>query len=379
MAPDTLHSRWEELVSGRAQGVPAALGRLGLAALSGLYAAGLGANHAIYQSGIKRRSVPALPVISVGNLSLGGTGKTTAAACIAGLLVPRIMPGLVLRGYRRRSASGPILVSDGRDVLAGLDEAGDEALMLARSLPGCAVAVGKRREVTIQLLANETGARVVILDDGFQYFRMSRRVDIVLLDALGGLTGARLFPAGRLREPWANLGRADQIWITHADLAPPEAVDELACRAAKYCPKGLVCVTRHKTGAPRPLVAGGQTPESLEGRKVLAVCGLGNPQAFERGLERLGARVISLNYPDHHAYTAEDWRGISEAVKASGAELVVTTEKDAVKLPAPPGDAPPVAVVGCELEIMQGAAAARQQILSVCEELDGGPDRVGPS
>lgn len=375
MASDRLRSRWEDLITGQAKGPAAAIERLGLGALSGLYGAGLQANHAIYDLGLKSRTVPALPVISVGNLSLGGTGKTTATEYIARLLRDRCMPGIVLRGYRRRSEHGAVLVSDGAQVLAGLEEAGDEALMLAANLPGCAVGVGKRREVTIELLRNSTHARIVILDDGFQYFRMARRLDIVLLDALAERGGTRLFPAGRLREPWRNLARAHQVWITHADMAPPDAVEQLARLAARHCPEGVVCVTRHQTGALRPLTGAGAVPESLEGVQVLAVSGLGNPAAFERSLEQLGAGVTHLRYQDHHAYSDGDWQEIRRAFEASRAELVVTTEKDAVKLPEPPADAPPVAVAGCELAFLHGEDAARQQILNVCEELDGGESR----
>lgn len=378
MASDRMRDRWEGLITGQAKGPMATLGRLGLEALAGLYGAGLQANHAIYNFGLKARTVPALPVISVGNLSLGGTGKTTATAYIARLLSDRCMPGIVLRGYRRRSERGPVLVSDGERVLAPLEEAGDEAIMLARSLPGCAVAVGKRREVTIELLRNSTGVRIVILDDGFQYFRMARRLDIVLLDALAGSGGTRLFPAGRLREPWQNLARAHQIWITHADLAPVETVEKLAQLASRHCPGGLLCVTRHQTGALRPLINGMRVSERLEGLHVLALSGLGNPVSFERGLEELGARVTPLRFADHHAYSERDWHCVRQACEAASADLIVTTEKDAVKLPDPPADSPPVAVLGCELAFMQGEDAARQQISEVCEELDGGENRRDP-
>lgn len=378
MASDRVRDRWEGLITGQATGPAAILERIGLAALSGLYWAGLQANHAIYDHGLKARTIPALPVISVGNLSLGGTGKTTATAYIASLLRDRCMPGIVLRGYRRRSEQGPVLVSDGDRVLAPLAEAGDEALMLAHSLPGCAVAVGKRREVTIELLRNSTQARIVILDDGFQYFRMSRRLDIVLIDALAGPSATRLFPAGRLREPWRNLARAQQVWITHADLAPVEAVERLVQLASRHCPGGLVCVTRHQTGALRLLVSGKSVPAGLNGLHVLALSGIGNPESFERSLEELGARVTPLRFADHHAYSESDWYDIRRAWEAASADLIVTTEKDAVKLPEPPGDCPPVAVQGCELAFIQGEDAARQQISDVCEELDGGESRRDP-
>jgi tetraacyldisaccharide 4'-kinase len=357
-----LHDTWHEIIGGRRAGPGPALARVGLRAASGLYAAGLAANHALYDWHLEPHTQPAPPVVSVGNLTLGGTGKTTTAAFLARRLAAYVPPAIVLRGYGGEAGHGPTIVSDGERVLASLHEAGDEALMLAQMLPGCAVAVGKRRERVIRALATQTPARVVILDDGFQYFRMERRAEIILLDALADVTTWRLFPAGVLREPLRALRRADQVWITHADLGGEERVAALRALVARYCPNCPVVTTRHAPGAIRPLSAGQGAPPSLPGKRVLALSALGNPHAFEQGLAGTGADVLPLRFPDHHAYAPADWDRITGAAEAGRAELVVTTEKDAVKLPPPPADAPPVAVLGCDLTIIEGESQAHDLI-----------------
>jgi len=362
-----LEDKWDRIITGQATGVPASVVRAGLRLGAAAYAGGLAANHFVYDSGLRQRTRPALPVISVGNLSLGGTGKTTAAAFIARLLLPHAKPAIVLRGYRRREVAGPLIVADGRHTRAMLSEAGDEALMLARQLPGCAVGVGKRRERVIEQLKAQTGAQVAILDDGLQYFRMRRSVEIVLLDALSNFASWRLFPAGRLREPVSGLARATQVWITHADIAPPRRVRTLEDVAANSAPEALVVRTRHRPGPLRPITAGQQVPDSIRDMKVVALSALGNPEAFELALTDLGAHVQPLRFPDHHAYAAGDYDAVRACARSYGAEVIVTTEKDAVKLPEPPADLPPVAVMGCDLQILDHAQDAQQQLIQVVE------------
>ena len=350
-----MQERWEALVTGRAQGLGPALARGVLRGLATLYAAGLRANLWIYESGLKRRTRPALPVVSVGNLSLGGTGKTTATAFLARRLATCCKPGIVLRGYRRAGDEPVLVVSDGHRVRASVDDAGDEAVLLAHLLPGCALAVGKRRERVVETLA-QLGAQIALLDDGFQYFRMERALDIVLLDALGDAAAWRLFPAGRLREPADNLRRADQVWITHADLAGSEDLQRLRALAARCAHGKPVLLTRHRTGALRPLDPRRPVPRDVAGLRVAALSALGNPEAFEGSLSQLGARVTPVRFADHHRYTPQDWVHIARRAQAAGAELIVTTEKDAVKLRPPAEDCPPVAVLPCELEILEGEA-----------------------
>jgi tetraacyldisaccharide 4'-kinase len=349
-----LQENWHAIISGETKGAAAGLAMFGLKAAAALHGFGLSTSLRFYERSIRRRTIPALPVVSIGNLTLGGTGKTTATAFVARQLLTRGKPGVVLSGYRRQSGASPLIVSDGEQLRAGLAEAGDEAYMLALQLPGCAVAVGKRREDVIDALRTQAGAEIAVLDDGFQYFRMARDLDIVLVDALADGMADRLFPAGRLREPMAHMGRAHQVWVTHADLCGPETVARLKRTIAAHCDGRPPIVTRHHQSSLRALRADDEAPQCLAGQRVLALSALGNPLAFELGLRQLGCEVVSLSFPDHHDYSLEDYRRIVPAARAVGAEMIVTTEKDAVKLPAPPADCPPVVVQGCELQIMEG-------------------------
>jgi tetraacyldisaccharide 4'-kinase len=334
-------------------GVGRSLVRAGLAAATVPYLLGLKANLAIYDLGLKARSGPALPVVSVGNLSLGGTGKSTTVAYLARQLQERgLHPGVVTRGYGRRMRQQVLLVSAGQGLLIDSAEAGDEPAMLAALLPGVPIAVGTRRERAIGLLRERTRAQVVLLDDGFQYFRMERLVNLVLLDAGRVGVGERLFPAGYLREPWSHLRRADQVWLTHTDEATPDALERLQAAARRYCPAYPPVLTRHRLIALRGPAGERRPPEELAGLRVLAVSGLGNPASFERSLQQAGAEVVPCRYPDHHRYGAADLRRLVAEQRRQGAALVVTTQKDAVKLP--PDSPLPLWVAQCELEVLHG-------------------------
>jgi tetraacyldisaccharide 4'-kinase len=340
------------------------LSRAALAAGAVPYRLALAANLALYDLGLKRRTTPALPVVSVGNLTLGGTGKSTTVAFLARRLQELgLVPGVVTRGYRRRSGDELVLVSAGPSLLVSAAQAGDEPAMLAALLPGVPLAVGKRRERAVGLLRDQTGAEVVLLDDGFQYFRMSRLVDLVLLDASRSGRAERLFPAGYLREPWSHLRRADQVWLTHTDRAAPGAVERLEALVRRYCRARAAVLTRHRFTALRGPDGESCSPGDLAGHRVLAVSGLGNPASFEGSLQQAGAEVSSIRYPDHHAYTWQDLEHIAREQAARQAAVVILTEKDAVKLPRPLPFVPWVAE--CELEILRGqerVAALFQQV-----------------
>jgi tetraacyldisaccharide 4'-kinase len=328
-----------------------------LSVASGPYLLGLKANLALYDTGLMPRGKPALPTVSVGNITLGGTGKTTTTRHLARrLLQEGVIPGIVLRGHKRKRGPASLLVSDGEPSPASVAEAGlpanlsplalakgdtlakagDEALMLARTTPGCAVALGKRREAVLRLLAQATHAQVAVLDDGFQYFRMQRTWDLVLLDVTFDLATARVFPAGYLREPMSHLSRATHLLLTHTNLAPRTEI------------------------------------ETTVELSVLAVSAVGNPGSFAATLLGLQARVAEqVTFPDHHHYVASDWRHVREAARVHSPDCVVVTEKDAVKLPPVPTDLPPVLVLVVDLEITRGEAeweALVASVKSVCDE-----------
>jgi tetraacyldisaccharide 4'-kinase len=364
------------------------LSRAALAAGSGPYRLGLAANLALYDWGLRARTAPALPVVSVGNLTLGGTGKSTTVTYLARRLQALgVAPGVVTRGYRRAAGADLLLaggqpangqpVSGASEQPVSAAEAGDEPAMLAALLPGVPIAVGKRRERALELLRTQTAAQVALLDDGFQYFRMARLVDLVLLDASRSGCGERLFPAGYLREPWSHLRRADQVWLTHTDRAAPGAVERLEALVRRYCRAGEAVLTRHRLTALRGPGGERRAPGELAGRRVLAVSGLGNPASFESSLQQAGAEVSSLRYPDHHSYTGADLERIAREQTARQAELVFLTAKDAVKLPHPIPF--PAWVAECELEIVRGQEQVEDLLAQVGAAISMKGSSVSPA
>jgi tetraacyldisaccharide 4'-kinase len=364
----TLEQSWGRLITGEARGPAAALARAGLNLLSGPYRLGLAANLALYDMGLKPRSRSVLPVVSVGNLSLGGAGKSTAVRYLAEELQARgLRPGIVLRGHRRTGGAEVLLASDGRGQIAPLSETGDEAAEVARALPDTPVAVGHRREHAVALLA-QAGVQVAILDDGFQYFRMARDLDLVLVSARADLETARVFPRGRLREPWGHLARADQVWITHADHVSEARLQEVRAFIERHAPGKAIIVAQHApvaltdlSGAPQPL-------DTLAGQAVLAVSGLGCPESFEHTLTSLGARVAPWRYEDHYRYQPGDWVEIARAADRAGAQTVITTAKDAVKLPADPPL--PVWVLRSQMRLIAGAEAVAAALDEIAHRVE---------
>ena len=368
MPSTSLENWWQSAVT--RPGVARAL----LSAASLPYRAGLEANLALYNWRLKARTRPALPVLSVGNLSLGGAGKSTTVLFLARRLQALgVRPAVVTRGYRGHTAAAAVLISAGAELLAG-PEAGDEAAMLARLLPGVPVAVGKRRERVLELLAAETDAQIVLLDDGFQYFRMERAFDLVLLDASRSTPRDRVFPGGWLREPWSHLRRASRVWLTHVDQATPEALAALEALAERHTALGPPVHTRHRLTVLHGPGGERRTPESLAGQRVLALSGLGNPESFETSLRAAGAEVLPCRFPDHHPYTPADLLTISGQIKQNHSNLLITTEKDAVKLARPGGGADPdprseLWVAECELEVLRGEDQVVADLRLVAESL----------
>ncbi len=392
---DGLEDRWRRAVGGDASGLEARAVRALLSVASGAYLLGLKVNLALYDTRLMPRRKPVLPTVSVGNITLGGTGKTTTTRHLARrLLQEGVIPGIVLRGHKRKRGPASLLVSDGELSPASVAEAGlpanlsplalakgdtlakagDEALMLARTTPGCALALGKRREAVLRLLAQATHAQVAVLDDGFQYFRMQRTWDLVLLDVTFDLARARVFPAGYLREPMSHLSRATHLLLTHTNLAPRTEIETTVEIARRHNPVAPIMHSRHVcTGLYRlDQPASSIAPDELDGLSVLAVSAVGNPGSFAATLLGLRARVAEqVTFPDHHHYVASDWRHVREAARVHSPDCVVVTEKDAVKLPPVPTDLPPILVLVVDLEITRGEAeweALVASVKSVCDE-----------
>ena len=279
--------------------------------------------------------------MSVGNLRAGGAGKTPVVEQIARLLVASgERPAILTRGYARRVASdGTTVVSDGSQILAGVETAGDEPLMLARALPGVPVLVGVDRYLSGRLAERRFSSTVHLLDDGFQHLALARDVDL-LISAVGDLT-ERTLPAGRLREPAASASAADALLVT--DLAP-EAVDRL--RRALNVP--TVFQLRRLLGPARWVGTGAAVPRD---QPILALAGIARPERFFDDLAAAGWQVReTLAYPDHHWFTDGDVDRIAAAARASDL-AVLTTEKDAVRLAIRKLNGLRLAVVGLTVAI----------------------------
>jgi tetraacyldisaccharide 4'-kinase len=276
----------------------------------------------------------AAPVISVGNLSVGGTGKTPVVAALAAWLVAEgERPAILSRGYaRRRAPSGATVVSDGVTVRAGVDLAGDEPLMLARQVPGACVVVAADRATAGRAAERELGATVHLLDDGFQHLHLARDLDIVVT-APGEIAGGRVLPMGRLREPASALRAADLLVVVGA------SVDEADAEARALRVKAACGATRH-LGPPvavptrGPADAAGRVREApTRDRPVIAVAGIGRPEGFFDALRAEGwTLAATLAFPDHHRFGPADLAAVDAAARAKGAWAILTTDKDAVRL-----------------------------------------------
>lgn len=300
----------------------------------GLFRAGAALRGALYDAAILPAARPGVPVVSVGNLAVGGAGKTPVALAIAGrLLDAGRTPAVLSRGYGASRADDRV-VSDGRNLLLDAGAGGDEPVLLARRLPALRVLCGPDR-ARLAGRAVALGADVLLLDDGFQHRRLARDLDVVVVDASNPWGNGHCLPFGPNREPRSALRRAGLVWLGHADRATPEALAELrtlaraatgrdpveSCHAARDLADGLLARTF-------PLA-------DLAGRKVGLLTGVARPGSVRRTVESLGAEVVAaFVHPDHHPFTESEVAGaLAEAVGA-GAELLVTTEKDAVRLPA---------------------------------------------
>jgi tetraacyldisaccharide 4'-kinase len=273
------------------------------------------------------------PVISVGNISMGGRGKTPVAGLIARLLVEAgERPAILSRGYkRRRPEDGVVIVSDGRHVLADVDRAGDEPLMLARYTPGAMVLVCEMRAIAGALAEQALGATVHVLDDGFQHRAVERDIDLVVIRA-SDLNGRRM-PFGRLRESPSALGRADALIMESEESQESEESKEFE---RSWRDDQAVFRLRRSLGSPVALEAGDGGPRAPgveEGQKVVAVCGIAEPDRFTRSLVAGGWTVAeTLAFADHHAFSRRDLQDIARAVARHGASGVLTTAKDAMRL-----------------------------------------------
>ena len=288
---------------------------------------------ALYATGYKKSRRLENPVISVGNLTVGGTGKTPCVAFIARYLRDEGHQVAILsRGYKR-ATSGLVEVSNTEAVIRDARAAGDEPYLLARSLPGVRVVVDADRYQAGKWLEVKGEVTAFVLDDGFQHLALERSLNLVLIDATDPIASAEMVPLGRLREPVTSLGRADAVIVTRSD--EPFDQREIKQLIAAYCrPATPVFYAYHDLVNLRPFAGGNSVaPQAFSRKRVATLSGIARPDRLLHDLRHFGIEIVSSQtFPDHHKYTAKEFRDALQSAIGAGAEALIMTEKDAINL-----------------------------------------------
>lgn len=312
------------------------LQQVALAPISFFYQIGVSFRGLFYQLGLlKQTKLPAY-VVSVGNITVGGTGKTPVVIDLAKRFGEAGYKVAVLsRGYKRKSKDAYVVVSDGQGNFASCEDAGDEPFLIARSAPQSVVIVGSKRIETGRIACEKYGCNLILLDDGFQHRALMRDMDIVLIDYYDNPENDALLPAGRLRESLSALKRAQYVVITKVpDDADQERLTRLKKQISHHAPSAKLasCSFVYKSLSKLDDTHEHDLAE-LKDKPVLAFSGIARPQSFITSLEGLGITVVAeVDFADHHWFTAEDMLSITEELNDSTAVLAVTTAKDAVRI-----------------------------------------------
>src|SRR3954467_12429357 len=370
-----------DVILGRRSGARATLLRSFLHALSLLYERIVQLRLYLYRRRILRERTLGCLVISIGNLTVGGTGKTPIVEKFAkALRAGGRRVAILSRGYKsvaptRRTfwqkirgvdPDPPRIVSDGKTLLLDSLTAGDEPYMLANNLKDVIVIVDKDRVKSGLYAIKELKADTLLLDDGLQYLHLKHRLDIVLIDRQAPFGNEYLLPRGTLREPPRNLRRASYIFITKSTGEPN---DELIKRIRRYNRTAEIIEC-----APRPLhlqdvLTGEQVPlERLRNTYIGSICGIAAPESFEAGLQKLGARLeLSKRYTDHHRYTEAVLNSFITRCVRRDLEMIVTTEKDAVRFPRLAKTEVPIYFLRVEIEILSGHESWEHCVARICK------------
>jgi tetraacyldisaccharide 4'-kinase len=362
---------YRKLISGRSAGLAAGSLRCLLRIAAAGYGIAVGARNFLYSRGwLKARRVDAA-VISVGNITVGGTGKTPLVVWLCNLIMHNFKSqiadfkcAILTRGYKSR--------------VPETESFKDEVAILAESCPGAKVIVNPDRVAGAAEAVGRFGAKVLVMDDGFQHRRLARDLDIVAVDATEPFGYGKLLPAGLLREPVASLKRADAAVITRCDQVPEAELDELERRLLAIHPDMVVARSIHAPvyvefpdASVIPANAGiheeggrvdsclrrNDSIRQLKSRKVFAFCGIGNPDAFLSSIRNLGAELAgSKVYDDHYHYTQRSLADIRADAEASGADIILTTQKDWTKVSGltRPGKGVPLAYLCIEMKFLAG-------------------------
>jgi tetraacyldisaccharide 4'-kinase len=338
--PMSAETAYLEIVSGHRGGVAAGAARLGLRMCEPFYGAAIVTRNALFDAGLKRSVPVSVPVISVGNVTTGGTGKTpVVAAVVKALQALGVRTGIASRGYGRLDAVG-----------------NDELRVLGLLCPGAPHRQDRDRVAAAKALVEADRCNAIVLDDGFQHRRLARDLDIVLIDATQPWGYGHLLPRGLLREPVSALKRAGIVVITRADSVQASEVESIRKRVSHETSAPIVVSRFAATGVVDSAGQKGAVAE-LRGQRTVAFCGIGNPGAFATTVRSLGVMLDEepIAFADHHAYTDIDLERIRIAAGQSAAQTVLCTLKDLVKIPVEKAATLGIRAVEIELEVLEGA------------------------
>lgn len=370
-------------------GKKAALVRFALLSLSKVFTGAVKLRRSLYSVRILRDSTLGVQVIAVGNLTVGGTGKTPVVEKFARALQDAGRKVAILsRGYRsrpkplrqrladklllREDTTPPRIVSDGRSLLLDSETAGDEPYMLASNLRDVVVLVDKDRVKAGRYAVEQFGCDTLLLDDGFQYWKLAgRRTDVVLVDAQQPFGNGHLLPRGTLREPPSHLARASVIFLTKVDRSSPERsrqIDGLRERISQLNQRAELVECQHHPLYFEDVFTGEiHGLEVLHNRKVASLSGIAQPESFESKLVELGAQIVlARRFADHHRFSQQEVLDAINRGKKRGAELLVTTQKDAVRFPKIDRRDLPIYFMRVEIKITAGATGFDEAVRRIC-------------
>ena len=292
-----------------------------------------------YNSGLFTVKKLSCKVISVGNITVGGTGKTPMVIMLAKLLKEKgYRPAILSRGYGGKKTGRVSIVSDGENVFMKPDEAGDEPVLIAKSARNIPVVTGKKKYLTGKFAIEHFGADVLILDDAFQHRSLFRDIDMVLLDEKRPFGNGFVIPRGELREPTNELGRADIVVLTGTrKTGVRDQGSGISGQWSMVSGQQAVVPVYRAYRRPKDLLKADTENvyplDYLNGKKICAFAGIARPDSFKKTIASVGGEVITfLSFPDHHVYTPEDLDKIMRTVSESSAQIILTTEKDGIKL-----------------------------------------------
>lgn len=384
---DELEQWGADVIFGRAKGFRAAMTRVLLGVFSGLFRIAVAIRLWRYRSGSKVRHFFGTQVIAVGNITVGGTGKTPVVELLARTLRERGREVAILsRGYKSKKLGMPQswtsktdgkripghrmpkVVSTGNAMLLDSKFAGDEPFMLAKNLDGVRVVVDKNRVKSAEFAIRELGADTLLLDDGMQYLDLAHTLDVVLIDSRAPFGTEWLLPRGTLREPPRNLRRAGFILITKCDGSSNE---KLIHRIRRYNRVAEIIECTHEPVHLENVFTHERKPlEFLKDKWVGTISAIAVPEAFEESLRKLGAKVeIQRRFSDHHRFSRRDVQKFMHRCVERDMEMIVTTEKDAVRFPTPASIDVPVYFLRIEVRLLSGLAAWERLIRHICHPL----------